>query len=56
MAAEEGIAITRPKYNLKDEKFLPTPSIRVTISAAHEEKELERAASILKKIAKTVIN
>ncbi|KAI1239875.1 hypothetical protein IHE44_0011311 [Lamprotornis superbus] len=46
-----GIALTQARYLEKEEKCLPPPSIRVVITVEQTEKELDKAASLLKEAA-----
>ncbi|KAI8345160.1 serine palmitoyltransferase [Mortierella sp. GBAus27b] len=45
---EDSILITRAKYVEHQEMFLPRPSIRISITACHSRKEVEKAAQAVK--------
>ena len=47
-AYREGVLCTRAKYCTSQEMILPSPSIRVVLSAGFTKKEIERCASVLK--------
>ncbi|KAF2978092.1 hypothetical protein EK904_008515 [Melospiza melodia maxima] len=51
-----GIALTQARYLEKEEKCLPPPSIRVVITVEQTEQELDKAASLLKEAAQSVLN
>ncbi|XP_030323578.1 serine palmitoyltransferase 1 isoform X1 [Calypte anna] len=51
-----GIALTQARYLDKEEKCLPAPSIRVVITVEQTEQELDKAASLLKEAAQSVLN
>ncbi|KAF9365307.1 serine palmitoyltransferase component [Mortierella sp. NVP85] len=48
VATKDGTLITRAKYVEHHELFLPRPSIRISISACHSRKEVEKAAQAVK--------
>lgn len=48
VATKDGVMITRAKYVETQEMHLPRPSIRVSISASHGKKEVEKAAQAIK--------
>ncbi|KAG0356821.1 serine palmitoyltransferase [Gamsiella multidivaricata] len=48
VAVKDGIMITRAKYVEHQEKFLPRPSIRISMSCSHSRKEVEKAAQAVK--------
>ncbi|KAG0348801.1 serine palmitoyltransferase component [Podila minutissima] len=48
VAAKDGVMITRAKYVETQEMHLPRPSIRISISASHGKKEVEKAAQAIK--------
>ncbi|XP_038598486.1 uncharacterized protein LOC119922939 [Tachyglossus aculeatus] len=52
---ERGIALTQARYLDKEEKHLPPPSIRVSVSVEQTEAELERAALTLRRAAETLL-
>jgi len=54
-ALEQGILLTRSQY-VHSEKFLPPPSIRVAICATHGEKDVVKAAKIVKEAAHKVLS
>jgi len=47
-AGTQGILLTRAKYVHSDEKFLPPPSIRISVSAAHTVEQLTKALDGIK--------
>lgn len=47
-ALVEGILLTRAKYT-QDEKYLPTPSIRICVSSENTQEQLTKALDIIKK-------
>ncbi|XP_071887020.1 serine palmitoyltransferase 1 isoform X2 [Anas platyrhynchos] len=51
-----GIALTQARYLEKEEKCLPSPSIRVVITVEQTEQELDKAASLIKEAAQSVLN
>lgn len=51
-----GIALTQARYLEKEEKCLPSPSIRVVVTVEQTEQELDKAASLIKEAAKSVLN
>ncbi|OXB63413.1 hypothetical protein ASZ78_000308 [Callipepla squamata] len=51
-----GIALTQARYLDKEEKYLPSPSIRVVVTVEQTEEELDRAASLIKEAAQSVLN
>ncbi|NXE48469.1 SPTC1 palmitoyltransferase, partial [Casuarius casuarius] len=51
-----GIALTQARYLEKEEKCLPPPSIRVVITVEQTEQELDKAASLIKEAAQSVLN
>ncbi|KAF4804138.1 Serine palmitoyltransferase 1 [Turdus rufiventris] len=51
-----GIALTQARYLEKEEKCLPPPSIRVVVTVEQTEQELDKAASLLKEAAQSVLN
>ncbi|KAJ7399704.1 Serine palmitoyltransferase 1 [Pitangus sulphuratus] len=51
-----GVALTQACYLEKEEKCLPPPSIRVVITVEQTEQELDKAASLLKEAAQSVLN
>ncbi|CAM4672416.1 unnamed protein product [Lepidochelys kempii] len=50
------IALTQARYLEKEEKCLPPPSIRVVITVEQTEEELDKAASIIREAAESVLN
>ncbi|XP_007898228.1 serine palmitoyltransferase 1 [Callorhinchus milii] len=50
-----GIALTQARYLDKEEKFLPSPSVRVVVTVELTEEELEKAASIIKEAAEHIL-
>ncbi|KAF9415579.1 serine palmitoyltransferase component [Podila epigama] len=48
VAVKDGVLITRAKYVEKQEMHIPRPSIRISISACHSKKEIEKAAQAVK--------
>ncbi|KAF9164855.1 serine palmitoyltransferase component [Actinomortierella ambigua] len=48
VAVKDSLLVTRAKYVDGQERSLPRPSIRISISAAHSKKELEKAAQAIK--------
>lgn len=46
-AIRNGVLVTRAKYVNDQELHRPTPSIRITVSAAHSRKEVEKAATVV---------
>uniref|UniRef100_A0A8C6YLS4 Serine palmitoyltransferase 1 n=2 Tax=Nothoprocta perdicaria TaxID=30464 RepID=A0A8C6YLS4_NOTPE len=51
-----GIALTQARYLEKEEKCLPPPSIRVVITVEQTEQELDKAASLIKEAAQSLLN
>ncbi|XP_033019956.1 serine palmitoyltransferase 1 [Lacerta agilis] len=51
-----GIALTQARYLDKEEKFLPPPSIRVVVTVEQTEPELDKAASLIREAAESVLN
>ncbi|NWU16340.1 SPTC1 palmitoyltransferase, partial [Cephalopterus ornatus] len=51
-----GVALTQACYLEKEEKCLLPPSIRVVITVEQTEQELDKAASLLKEAAQSVLN
>jgi serine palmitoyltransferase len=45
---KDGLLITRAKYVENQEMFLPRPSIRISMSATHARKDVEKAAQAIK--------
>jgi len=54
-ALENGVFLSRAKYVHINEKFVPAPSIRVSVSSAHSKKQLTQAADVINQAAKKVI-
>jgi serine palmitoyltransferase len=54
-ALKEGVVLTRAKYAVGQELYLPAPSVRVTVSAGHSKKEVERAAGVVRDAFKKVL-
>ncbi|KAJ3183354.1 serine palmitoyltransferase component [Gaertneriomyces sp. JEL0708] len=54
--ARNGVLVTRAKYVLDQEMGVPTPSIRLAISAAHTRKEVEKAASVIASAVKKILS
>ncbi|KAJ3206479.1 serine palmitoyltransferase component [Dinochytrium kinnereticum] len=52
---KDGVLVTRAKYVIGQEPFLPDPSIRVCASAAHNKKESERSAVVIRDAIKKVL-
>ncbi|KAJ3118964.1 serine palmitoyltransferase component [Phlyctochytrium bullatum] len=52
---KDGVLLTRAKYVIGQEPFLPDPSIRVCASAAHTKKETEKAAGVIRDALKKVL-
>ncbi|KAM7166654.1 serine palmitoyltransferase 1 isoform 1-T1 [Macrochelys suwanniensis] len=50
------IALTQARYLDKEEKCLPPPSIRVVVTVEQTEEELDKAASIIREAAQSVLN
>ncbi|EMP38610.1 Serine palmitoyltransferase 1 [Chelonia mydas] len=50
------IALTQARYLEKEEKCLPPPSIRVVVTVEQTEEELDKAASIIREAAESVLN
>lgn len=48
VATKDGLMITRAKYVETQEMHLPRPSIRISITASHSKKEVEKAAQAIK--------
>ena len=48
VAIKDGLLITRAKYVESQELHLPRPSIRISICATHNKKEVEKAAQAIK--------
>lgn len=53
-ALAQGVALARAAYS-PDEPHMPPPSIRLCVSAAHDEKTLKEAASALRRVAAAVL-
>jgi len=53
-ALKQGVLFLRPSY-VEMEKFMPAPSLRVTISTTHTEEHIHKAAAVLKECAKLVL-
>jgi serine palmitoyltransferase len=53
-ALAQGVALTRAAYS-SEEPRVPPPSIRLVVSAAHEEKRLKEAAAVLRRVASEVL-
>ncbi|KAG8130762.1 hypothetical protein E2320_017425 [Naja naja] len=51
-----GIAFTQARYLEKEEKYLPPPSIRVAVTVEQTEQELEKAASLIREAAESILN
>ncbi|KAM6469925.1 serine palmitoyltransferase 1 isoform 2-T2 [Liasis olivaceus] len=51
-----GIALTQARYLEKEEKYLPPPSIRVVVTVEQTEQELDKAASLIREAAESVLN
>ncbi|NXO03508.1 SPTC1 palmitoyltransferase, partial [Rhinopomastus cyanomelas] len=51
-----GIALTQAHYLEKEEKCVPPPSIRVVVTVEQTEQELDKAASLLKEAALSLLN
>ncbi|XP_044301984.1 serine palmitoyltransferase 1 isoform X1 [Varanus komodoensis] len=51
-----GIALTQARYLEKEEKFLPPPSIRVVVTVEQTELELDKAVSLIREAAESVLN
>ncbi|ETE63231.1 Serine palmitoyltransferase 1 [Ophiophagus hannah] len=51
-----GIALTQARYLEKEEKYLPPPSIRVAVTVEQTEQELEKAASLIREAAESILN
>jgi serine palmitoyltransferase len=54
-ALTQGILLTRSQY-VHSEKFLPPPSIRVTVCSTHKEQDVVKAARIIKECAAKVLS
>jgi serine palmitoyltransferase len=54
-ALENDVLLTRAKYVHDKEEFLPEPSIRITVSAANTEKQLNQALKVIKGAVAKVI-
>ncbi|KAJ3088446.1 serine palmitoyltransferase component [Quaeritorhiza haematococci] len=54
-ALRDGVLITRSKYCATQELSLPTPSIRVTVSAGHTKKEVEKAGGVIREAVRRVM-
>lgn len=50
-----GVLLTRAKYNRTQELFSIEPSIRICISASFNKKEIEKAASVIKNASVKVL-
>uniref|UniRef100_A0A6I8R2H8 Serine palmitoyltransferase 1 n=1 Tax=Xenopus tropicalis TaxID=8364 RepID=A0A6I8R2H8_XENTR len=50
------IALTLARYLEKEEKFLPTPSIRVVVTVEQTDEELDTAASVIKQAASLILD
>ncbi|XP_050801900.1 serine palmitoyltransferase 1 isoform X1 [Gopherus flavomarginatus] len=50
------IALTQARYLEKEEKCLPPPSIRVVVTVEQTEEELDKAASIIREAAQSILN
>lgn len=50
-----GVLLTRAKYNRTQELFSIEPSIRICISASFNKKEIEKTASVIKSAATKVL-
>jgi len=53
-ALQQGVLYLRPSY-VEMEKFMPAPSLRVTITTAQTEHHIRKAASVLKECAREVL-
>ncbi|XP_060091486.1 serine palmitoyltransferase 1 isoform X2 [Heteronotia binoei] len=51
-----GIALTQARYLEKEEKHLPSPSIRVVMTVEQTDLELDKAASLIREAAESVLN
>ncbi|CAB4418373.1 unnamed protein product [Rhizophagus irregularis] len=54
-AMNNGVLLTRAKYNRTQELFSIEPSIRICISASFNKKEIEKTASVIKSAATKVL-
>eukprot|EP01117_Protostelium_nocturnum_P000363 TRINITY_DN10422_c0_g1_i1.p1 TRINITY_DN10422_c0_g1~~TRINITY_DN10422_c0_g1_i1.p1 ORF type:complete len:474 (-),score=174.87 TRINITY_DN10422_c0_g1_i1:82-1503(-) len=54
LSLENGVLLTRSKYVHNNEKFLPPPSIRIAISAAHTKKDLSLVTEAIQKAVSQV--
>lgn len=54
-ATKDGVLITRAKYVIGQELYLPLPSLRITACAAHTKKEVEKAAGVIKEAIKKTL-
>ncbi|KAJ3105073.1 serine palmitoyltransferase component [Phlyctochytrium planicorne] len=52
---KDGVLVTRAKYVIGQEPFLPDPSIRVCASSAHNKKESEKAGAVIRDALKKVL-
>ncbi|KAM3843524.1 serine palmitoyltransferase 1 isoform 2-T2 [Vipera latastei] len=50
-----GIALTQARYLEKEEKYLPPPSIRVVVTVEQTEQELDKAASLIREAAESIL-
>jgi serine palmitoyltransferase len=54
-ALEGGVMMTRAHYIAEQEKFVPSPSIRIYVSVAHSESQIKQAVEVIKKAASDLL-
>ncbi|KAK1883517.1 Serine palmitoyltransferase 1 [Dissostichus eleginoides] len=52
---DRGVALTLARYLEKEERFLPSPSLRVVVTIEHTEEDIEKAVSCVQEAASSLL-